>query len=218
MTTVDYDKRWGEDFPELGTGPVPTEPCYSPEYFRLEQEKVFAKVWLHVGRVEEVAEPNDYFMREIAVCRTSVIVWRDADGQLHAFHNVCRHRGNKLIWENERRGNRPRIQCRFHGWTYTPDGRLTTVPDEKMFVDLRKENCGLMPVAVDVWEGFIFVNLDPEPKESLTEYLGEMGEHLGGFPYSDYPTCYTYRAELDANWKVCLDAFSEDLSVESGDG
>ena len=184
MTSDDYDKRWSEDYPELGTGLVPTEPCYSPEYYRLEQEKVFSKVWLQVGRVESVAKPGDYFVGDIAVCRASVIVWRGMDGGLRAFHNTCMHRGNTLAWPNEPCGNRRTLQCRFHGWTYESDGRLTHVPDEKMFAGLDKERRGLMEIAVDVWEGFIFVNLDPEPEESLSEYLGEMGRHLSGFPYA----------------------------------
>lgn len=213
MTNFDYDKRWSDEYPELGTDPIPTEPCYSPEYFRLEREKVFSKVWLQVGRVESVGEPGDYFIQDIAVCRTSVIVWRGMDGTVRAFHNVCMHRGNKLAWENETCGNRRKIQCRFHGWTYNSDGRLAHVPDEKMFTGLDKKRRGLMEIAVGIWEGFIFVNLDPEPEETLTEYLGEMGEHLSGFPFADYPTCYGYRAELNANWKVCLDAFSEAYHV-----
>lgn len=213
MTSDDYDKRWSEDYPELGTGPIPTEPCYSPEYFRLEQEKVFSKVWLQVVRIESVAKPGDYFVADIAVCRASVIVWRGMDGGLRAFHNTCMHRGNTLAWPNEACGNRRTLQCRFHGWTYESDGRLTHVPDEKMFAGLDKERRGLMEIAVDVWEGFIFVNLDPEPEESLREYLGEIGQHLSGFPYADFPVCYGYRAELNANWKVCLDAFSEAYHV-----
>ena len=128
------------------------------------------------------------------------------------------HRGNKLVWDHEQRGNVRSFACRFHGWSYATDGQLRAVPDEKMFYGLRKEDRGLRQVALDVWEGFIFINLDPELKETLGEFLGEMGPHLSGFPYSDYSTCYTYRAELNANWKVCLDAFSEAYHVLSVHG
>ena len=82
-----------------------------------------------------------------------------------------------------------------------------------MFFGLRRENCGMKPVAVDTWEGFIFINLAPKPAETLKESLGGMGEHLSGFPYHDFPTRYVYRAELKSNWKVCLDAFSEAYHV-----
>jgi len=208
-----YDKRWIEEYPDLGTAPVPTEPCLSPDYFRLEQERLFSKVWLRVGRVEDIPGPGDYFLQDLAICRTSVIVVRGTDDKIRGFHNVCMHRGNKLVWDHEACGTTRSFKCRFHGWTFATDGRLVAVPDQQMFYGLDREQLGLRPVAVDVWEGFIFINLDPAPSESLAEYLGEMGEHLAGFPYHDFPACYAYRAELKANWKVCLDAFSEAYHV-----
>lgn len=218
MNRIDYDKLWIHDYPELGTGPIPTAPCIDPDYFKLEQERVFPKVWLQVGRVEEIPAPGDYLVQDVAVCRTSIVVSRTGEGGLIAFHNLCMHRGNKLVWDHEKRGNARSLTCRFHGWTFAMDGRLVGVPGEKMFYSLNKDDCGLKLVAVDVWEGFIFINLDPAPKESLTEFLGTMGEHLGGFPYHSYPTCYSYAAELNANWKVCLDAFSEAYHVRTVHG
>jgi phenylpropionate dioxygenase-like ring-hydroxylating dioxygenase large terminal subunit len=206
---VNFDKQWIEDYPELGTKPVPTEPCTSREYFRLEHERVFSKVWLQVGRVEDIPKAGDFFVRDIAICEVSIIIVRGHDDKIRAFHNVCQHRGNKLVWDHEACGSARSFRCRFHGWTYANDGRLTAVPDEKMFYDLRKEDRGLQAVSVDTWEGFIFVNLNAEPEETLTEFLGEMGEHFRGFPFANFPTRFSYRAELNANWKVCLDAFSE---------
>ena len=72
----DVNKRWSEEYPELGTEPVPTEPCISPEYFKLERERVFRKVWLYVGRQEEISQPGDYMVRDLKACRTSVIFVR----------------------------------------------------------------------------------------------------------------------------------------------
>lgn len=213
MLTTDFDKFWIEEYPDLGTDPVPTEPCISPEYYRLEQERVFSKVWLKVGQLEDIPNSGDFFVREIEICHASVIVVRGDDGAVRAFHNVCSHRGNKLVWKNSSHGLADAFRCRFHGWAYGTDGRLIAVPDEKMFYGLHRENCGLKPVAVDTWEGFIFINLAPAPAETLKEYLGEMGEHLSGFPYRDFPMRYVYRAELNSNWKVCLDAFSEAYHV-----
>ncbi len=104
--------------------------------------------------------------------------------------------------------------CKFHGWTYGLDGQLTFVPDEESFFDLKKGELGLTPVAADVWEGFIFVNLDPQPRESLREYLGEMGETLQGYPFAEYSaTCYAWTTELRANWKILKDAFQEAYHV-----
>ena len=213
MTEMDYDRKWIEDYPDLGTDPVPTEPCISDEYYQLEREKVFATSWLKVGRVEEIPEAGSYLVRDIPVCAACIVVMRGNDGAIRGFHNVCTHRGNKLVWDSEKSGKARSFRCRFHGWTFSNSGKLLAVPDEKMFYQLKKEELGLKPVAVEVWEGFIFINLDPSPKESLKSYLGEMGERIGGFPYGEMTQRYGYRAVLKANWKVCLDAFSEAYHV-----
>ena len=89
MTTTDFDKFWIEEYPDLGTEPVPTEPCISPEYYRLEQERLFCKVWLKVGQLEDIPNPGDFFVREIEVCHASVIIVRGDDGAVRAFHNGC---------------------------------------------------------------------------------------------------------------------------------
>lgn len=85
-----------------------------------------------MGRVEELPNPGDYYVRELAVCRTSVLVMRGRDGKINAFHNMCSHRGNKLVWEPK--GNSRAHACKFHGWTYDTSGKLIGVPDEKNFL------------------------------------------------------------------------------------
>ena len=96
--TFDLNKRWSEAYPELGTEPVPTEPCISPAYFALERERVFRTVWLYVGREEDVARPGDYPVRRVDVCRASMLLVRGQDGVLRGFHNVCSHRGSTPCW------------------------------------------------------------------------------------------------------------------------
>jgi phenylpropionate dioxygenase-like ring-hydroxylating dioxygenase large terminal subunit len=212
-TATTNGKRWASDYPELGTGPVPIEPCISPEYFELEREKIFRKVWLNVGRVEEIPQPGDFFVRELAVCKTSLLVVRGRDGQVRAFHNMCSHRGNKLEWDKRGRCQGGVFTCKFHGWSYNTEGRLVGVPDEENFFALDKAEHGLTPVATDTWEGFIFISLDPQPKETLPEYLGEIGEGLRGYPFDKLTTCFVYQAEEQVNWKVLLDAQQEGYHV-----
>jgi len=199
--------QWARKYPELGTGPVPIEPCVSPEYFELERERIFKRVWLNVGRVEEVANPGDYYVKDLAVWGTSILVMRGRDGHVRAFHNMCSHRGNKLAWDS--RGNCRAITCKFHGWSYDTAGRLTGVPDEKNFFEFKRADNGLTPVATDVWEGFIFIHLDPNPKETLREYLGEVADQLEGYPFDQLTTRFTYQADERVNWKVLLDAQQE---------
>ncbi len=204
-------KRWTLEYADLGTDPVPIEPCISPEYFALERERIFRRVWLNVGREEQLLKPGDYFVQDLPVCRTSLLVVRGKDGAVCAFHNMCSHRGNKLMWHGQ--GTCQTFACKFHGWTYSLEGRLTFVPDEDFFFHLRKEDHGLTPVATDTWEGFIFVHLDPHPPETLQEYLGVLGEGLRGYPFAQLTTCYAWQTEIQANWKVIKDAFQEAYHV-----
>src|SRR4029077_9813701 len=86
---------WTEHYPELGTEPVSYEDSISPEFYELEREAIFRRAWLQVGRVEQLARTGSFFTKEIVAANTSIIVVRDGD-DIRAFHNICRHRGNKL--------------------------------------------------------------------------------------------------------------------------
>ena len=101
MLTRMIDKQWSEKYPQVGRGPVSTEPCISPEYFELERERIFRRHWINMGRVEEIPTAGDYFVRDFAVCGISILVVRGNDDKVRAFHNVCPHRGNTLVM-NER--------------------------------------------------------------------------------------------------------------------
>src|SRR5258708_2124025 len=90
---------WTEHYPQLGTGPVSYEDSISPEYYELERDAIFARTWLNIGRVEQLPRVGSYFTKELDAARTSIVVVRAADDQLHAFYNMCRHRGNKLVWQ-----------------------------------------------------------------------------------------------------------------------
>ena len=203
--------RWHEQYPDLGHDPVPVEPCISPEYFEREREGLFNRVWLYAGREQDVAEPRQFFVWELEVCRASVLIVRGTDGVLRAFHNMCRHRGNKLV--REERGTFRGFTCGFHGWTYQSDGRLSGVPAEDRFLDFDKCDYGLTPVSVDTWSGLIFVNLDPHPEQTLHEYLGEANTSLEGYPFAAFTEHFSYAVDFNANWKVILGAFQEAYHV-----
>jgi phenylpropionate dioxygenase-like ring-hydroxylating dioxygenase large terminal subunit len=195
----------------LGTDPVPIEPYISPDYCEAERDLIFKKTWTYVGRVEQLPAPGSFFVKELPLCSTSLIVIRGRDGVVRAFHNMCPHRGNKLVWDEAGQANS--MVCRFHGWAFRPDGSLSVVPEQEIFPGLDLAACGLTAVATDTWEGFIFINLDPDLALGLAEFLGPLGEELGGYPFDELTTCYAWRAELKANWKACLDAFIEGYHV-----
>jgi phenylpropionate dioxygenase-like ring-hydroxylating dioxygenase large terminal subunit len=211
--TKPAEGSWTEHYPHLGTAPVSYEDSISPEHYELERDAIFRKTWLNVGRIEQLPRTGSYFTRELDAARTSVIVVRDKEGGVRAFHNICRHRGNKLVWndfpQEEVEGTCRQFTCKYHGWRYGLDGGLTFVQQESEFFDLDKSAYGLVPVQCEVWEGFIFVNLDPDNTESCADYLGEMGAGLVGYPFDKMTTVFKYRADVGANWKLFIDAFAE---------
>ena len=135
------------------------------------------------------------------------------DGEVRAFHNICRHRGNKLVWTDfpreESSGNARQFVCKYHGWKYDLDGACSFVQQESEFFDLDKADYGLVPVHCDVWSGFIFVNLAAEPSQTLAEFLGPMITAIDGYPFDQMTERFFYRADVGSNWKLFMDAFQE---------
>ena len=205
--------NWTQHYPELGTGPVSYEDSISPEFFELEREAIFKRAWLNVGRVEQLPRKGSYFTKEIAAAKTSVILVRGTDEKVRAFYNVCRHRGNKLVWNDfpreETSGTCRQFTCKYHGWRYGLDGQLNFVQQEGEFFDLDKDTTGLAPVHCQIWAGFIFINLAPQPEQSLTDFLGPMITNLEGYPFDKMTERWQYRSEVGANWKLFMDAFQE---------
>jgi glycine betaine catabolism A len=204
---------WTQHYPDLATGPVSYEDSISPEFYELEREAIFKRAWLNVGRVEQLPRNGSYFTKELAVANTSIVVVRDMDGEVRAFHNICRHRGNKLVWTDNPReessGSCRQFVCKYHGWKYDLDGACVFAQQESEFFDLDKADYGLVSVHCDVFAGFIFVNLAREPRQPLREYLGPMLLGIEDYPFHEMTDRYAFRVECRANWKVFSDAFME---------
>ena len=190
--------------------PVKTLPARyytDPDLFRRELEKFYFETWICAGRESEIAAPGAYFLREIG--GESVIVARDTGGALHAFYNVCRHRGTRIC--TEARGNFPgRIQCPYHGWTYALDGCLLGAPqmDERHF---SRGDYPLISVQLDIWDGHIFMNLtrgDPEP---LSVQLGDLLEKFAAWRMQDLRLHKRIVYDVKANWKLIILNYNECL-------
>ncbi|MGE4429719.1 MAG: aromatic ring-hydroxylating dioxygenase subunit alpha [Sphingobium sp.] len=195
----------------MGHDPVPLEPYRSEEYFKRERDMIFRRCWLIMGREEEIPNINDYIVREIEATGSSIIISRGKDGTVRSFHNTCSHRGSLV--EYEPKGTKSRFICPYHHWSYATDGRLLGVPDERSFHGLDKKKCGLSTIATETWEGWIFINLSSEPEVTLDEYLGDFKPFFSGWHYHAVQTPFHVRADLDANWKVILDAFIENYHI-----
>ncbi len=204
---------WTEHYPEMGTGEISFVDSVSAQFYELEREAIFKRAWLNVGRVEDVPRNGSYFTKELEVAKTSIIVVRDSAGKVRAFHNICRHRGNKLAWTDfpyeETKGVCRQFTCKYHGWRYNLDGTLNFVQQQEEFFDFDKADYGLVAVNCDIWSGFIFVNLDPRPRQSLREFLGPMVTALDGYPFERMTERYEFRADNNSNWKLFADAFQE---------
>lgn len=193
---------WADQYPELDRGPIPVAYLHEQKYFELERDRIFRRCWLYAGRVEEIPMPNGFLVKEIEICKASVLIVRDdATGTLSAFHNLCKHRLNKLVYESS--GSVGSFVCNYHAWAYDRTGKLRHVPDEEAFYGLNKSKCNLSTVAIDEWRGFMFINLDPKPQQSLLEYLEDIPAMLKEFPFEKLVGAnYGFTRELAVNWKT----------------
>jgi choline monooxygenase len=168
----------------------------------LERERVFATTWQAVGNVEQVAQAGDFFTTEVA--GEPLLVVRDAGGELRAFYNVCRHHAAAVA--TAECGHAQSFRCPYHGWNYGLDGSLKGMPEFAGVCNFRREENGLVPVTVEVWENLVFVNLAPKP-EPLTAFLGDMVERVA--PLGLTSLGYHSRKEytLNCNWKVYVDNY-----------
>ncbi len=194
-------------FPELGTGPVPTDLYHDPALYQKELEAVFQPSWFLMGRVEQVPQAGDFIVCSMPTFNYSVIICRNKDGQVNSLHNVCRHRGNAV--EHRASGKCNLFMCRFHGWSYDLNGKLAKVRDEEGFFNLDKSELNLRALPTGVWNGFIFVSPEETPTQTLEDYLGEQGRDLANFPFENASECFQFEAEVDCNWKLLIDSFSE---------
>ena len=209
MGTAARDRQWAGKYPDLGTGPVSTEPYISERHFERERERVFGRTWLNVGHVDDFPEAGGHLARDVRIGGASVLIVRGPDGRVRGFHNVCSHRGTRLVPDDGRARRGTKILCPYHHWLYDAAGRLIGLPDEGNFFDFDRAGHGLSPVSTDVWQGFIFVNLAADPPQTLADYLGEIAERLDGCPFHEMKRAFTYRVEVDANWKLLFDGQNE---------
>jgi phenylpropionate dioxygenase-like ring-hydroxylating dioxygenase large terminal subunit len=162
--------HWTDAYPALGRGPVSLEDCVSPEFYEKEREHVFSKTWLYVGRVERVPHKGSYFTRELRFLNTSIIIVRGKDDVIRAFHNICPHRGKQdaVGGRSLRRGGWPRaIAVLPLSWLAVQAGRARCIrpPARICYSTSTLTVCRVPAIQCEVWEGFIFVNLNPHNTE-----------------------------------------------------
>lgn len=192
---------------DLSTDDISAERYFSYEWHRQEVEHVWRKTWQLACRVEDVPNVGDYVVYDIV--DDSVLVVRTEAGDLAAYTNSCMHRATALAEDS---GCATSFRCPFHGWTYDLDGKLIFVPGDWDFSHLDLENIQLPTVQVDVWAGFVFVNLDPDCGP-LEDYLGVLPDHLDDFKIDKRYKAVHVSKVIPCNWKVAQEAFIEGYHV-----
>lgn len=186
---------------------MPAENYTDPAVFAVERERLFARTWQLVGPASQVAAAGQYLAVEIAGIKAFVL--RGQDGQLRGFRNVCRHRGARLLAEGT--GTCKKIRCPYHNWVYSDTGGLIATPAFGEDPDFHPADWPLAPVQVAVWRGLLFLAIDP--RDALSDQLGETLAELADEPFEDYQAIASERLVFDANWKIYTDNFVEGYHI-----
>jgi len=184
---------------------LPVEAYVSDEWFTREQCELFGKVWQFGGLVEDIANPGDFVT--VQAGPHPLMVMRGPDGNLRAFHNICRHRGTQLL-RTIGKGKKS-IVCPYHHWTYSLEGDLKSIPNRsEEFPDVDMSKLCLHRASVETWRGMFFVHPEPDA-DPLGEWFSGVEEYLG--PHQpellvEYVEGRT-RHEINANWKIVVENY-----------
>ena len=187
---------------------VSAENYISKDFLLKEKEHLWPKVWQVACREEEIPNPGDYIVYDVA--DDTIVVVRSKDGEVDAFFNVCPHRGRQIM---EGCGHTVNFRCQYHNWTFALNGRNVAVQDKEDWGGaLDRENIDLKPVMTGLWGGFVWINMDPDC-ESLEEYLNPIPEYLDAFEFEKMRFRWSLELHLPCNWKAALEAFMEGYHV-----
>jgi choline monooxygenase len=189
-----------------------------PALLETEKAKVFLRTWQLVGTLAQscgetggiprtIADPETFFTADLA--GEPIVVVRDKEGMLRAFSNVCRHRAGPIAQGS---GCKNALRCGYHGWTYALDGRLIGTPDVEGVEFFDRSTMGMVPIRLETWEQFIFVNFDPNA-EPLSAFLGEIPRQARGFQFAGLQLAERRDYVIQCNWKVYVDNYLEGYHI-----
>lgn len=179
-----------------------------PAHHAREIREVWGRSWVHVGRAADLPPMT---LRRVTVAGESVILVRDREGQARAFLNVCRHRGAELCGAETRPLATPAIVCPYHRWAYGLDGRLAATPHVSVPPDFRREDHGLVPVALAAWRGFLLACLDAAAPPDPARVPDPAPDTLANWPLEDLVSGRVETRRIACNWKVFWENYSECL-------
>jgi len=181
---------------------IPAPWYVDPRIGELENQTVFSGTWQMVGRTDQVEKPGQFVTASVA--GEPIVVVRGNDGMLRGFYNVCRHHAAAVVIEAC--GQATILHCPYHGWNYGLDGSLKGMPEFDGVKNFDRQQNGLVPVKADVWEKFVFVNLDPRAAP-LQQFLGGLVKRVAPLGVSKLHYFDTRSYDIHCNWKVFVDNY-----------
>ena len=215
-TRGDRPRRHGGEVPQVpdvGPSVLDASVYTDPARYELERERVLRDTWLIAARGEEIPGAGDHVLYEGH--GETVVIVRQADGGVRAFHNVCQHRGLRIVSEPEGRGSHA-FTCPWHGWVYGRDGALRGVPDRGDFAEAQLAGLCAPKVAATEWGGWIWIHLaGPDAAPHLETYLGEIAGELAAYRMEDMFVADKCVYDLPCNYKAVVDGFNEVYHIEA---
>lgn len=191
---------------------LPAWTYHSPALFALEREKLFLTHWIIAGHVSDVPNPGDWITFDILGERA--VIMRGKDQAVRAFHNLCRHRGGRVV-DGQQGHCKGAIVCPFHGWVYNLDGTLRGAAQPQSFGSMQREDFGLKPIEMEIFHGFIFIRFAPGPQPSVATLLAPFDADFAAYGLKDVlpADLPDWSTELPVNWKSVRDVDNEGYHV-----
>lgn len=192
-------------------GGLPSWAYTNPEFLEIEKQELFRKTWQIACHVSDVPHAGDYYSFDLVGERALIV--RGKDNVIRAFHNVCRHRGSRVV-ATERGTCKSAIVCPFHGWSYNLDGTLRAVPQAKTLPKLDPVEHGLPPVEFEIWHGFVFVRFIPGDQPSVAHMMSPHENIISHYKMADAKPYGEMSAQkMAVNWKSVRDVDNEGYHV-----
>jgi len=182
---------------------IPASWYTNKNIFEFELTHIINNNWQYVGHLSQIPNIGDYFLFEIS--NKPILVVKNDEGEVRAFYNVCRHRGGPLAFDN---GNCKLFQCKYHGWTYKLNGSLHKTPQFGPVEDFNKDEFGLIPVNLQVWENLIFISI-LNPADSINKILNGVKDRIIPNDLSSKKFYKRVKYHVNCNWKVYVDNYLE---------
>lgn len=191
---------------------LPAWSYTSPEMLEMEKDLLFRAHWQIVCHVNDLPEAGDFVTMDCVGERALVL--RDKDGTVRGFHNLCRHRGSRVVAETQ--GSCPKaIVCPFHGWVYNLDGTLRSPAQPDSLPDMDPVEHGLKPIETEIWRGFVFVRFQPGPQPPVAQIMARFEDEVAQYGLESLvqDDAGFWSQEVAVNWKCIRDVDNEGYHV-----